>query len=85
MIYGMLSDICFIFDDSSKSLILLFISFVVPNSINGKLKIVNTEFLEEYKDHDSPIYHTIAGEIENGLMESLKDYKNVHVRVLNLT
>lgn len=61
------------------------LSFEVPNSADGKLKIENTEFLEEYKDHDSPIYHTIAGEIENGLMESLKDYKNVHVRVLNLT
>ncbi|XP_055326468.1 uro-adherence factor A-like isoform X3 [Sitodiplosis mosellana] len=57
----------------------------VPNSADGKFKIENTEFLEEYKDHDSPIYHTIAGEIENGVMESMKDYKNVHVRVLNLT
>lgn len=72
-------------NDWSQSLRSFIISLIVPNSADGKLKIENTEFLEEYKDHDSPIYHTIAGEIENGLMESMKDYKNVHVRVLNLT
>lgn len=64
---------------------MFFHSSKVPNSADGRFKIENTEFLEEYKDHNSPIYHTIAGEIENGLMESMKDYKNVHVRVLNLT
>lgn len=43
------------------------------------------EFLEEYKDHNSPIYQTIAREIELGLMESMQDYKNIHIKVLNLT
>lgn len=58
---------------------------IVPNSVNGKFKIDNHEFLEEYKDHNSPIYQTIAREIEAGLMESLHDYKNVHVKVVDLT
>lgn len=53
--------------------------------MNGKLKIENHEFLEEYKDHNSPIYQTIAREIEQGIMESLDDYENIHVKVLNLT
>lgn len=57
----------------------------MPNSANGKLKIDNTEFLEEYKDHNSPIYQTITREIEDGLMEAFKDYKTAHVKVLNLT
>lgn len=59
----------------------------VPNSVNGRFKIENTEFLDEYRDHDSPIYQTIAREIEAGLLESLHDYKddNVHVKVLNLS
>lgn len=53
--------------------------------MNGRFKIENTEFLEEYRDHDSPIYHTIAREIESGLLESLQDYSDVHVKVLNLS
>lgn len=53
--------------------------------MNGKFKIENTEFSDEYKDHNSPIYQTITREIELGLMESLQEYKNVHVKVLNLT
>lgn len=62
-----------------------FFYFKVPNSANGKLKIENTEFLDEYKDHESPIYQTISREIEAGLMESLQEFNNVHVKVLNLT
>lgn len=43
------------------------------------------EFLDEYNDHNSPIYTTIAREIELGIKESLQDYKNVNIKVLNLT
>lgn len=57
----------------------------MPNSVDGQMKIVNTEFLEEYKDHDSHIYQTISREIEEGLMESMEEYSDVHVKVLNLT
>lgn len=57
----------------------------VPNSVNGRFKIENTEFLEEYSNHNSPIYQTIVREIESGLMESLQDYNDVHVKVLNLS
>lgn len=53
--------------------------------MNGRFKIENHEFIEEYKDHNSPIYQTIAREIEQGIVESLNEYKNIHVKVLNLT
>lgn len=53
--------------------------------MNGRFKIENHEFNEEYKDHNSPIYQTIAREIEQGIMESLDEYQNIHVKVLNLT
>lgn len=64
---------------------MLFFFSEVPNSMNGKFKIENHEFLPEYEDHNSPIYQTIAREIELGLMESLNEYQNIHVKVLNLT
>lgn len=60
-------------------------SILVPNSMNGKFKIENHEFLEEYMNHNSPIYQTIAREIEQGVMESLSEYENIRVKVLNLT
>lgn len=53
--------------------------------MNGKFKIENHEFLEEYMNHNSPVYQTIAREIQEGIMESLSEYQNVHVKVLNLT
>lgn len=59
--------------------------FAVPNALNGRLKIENMEFLEQYSDHNSAIYQTLAREIEEGVAESLNAYKDVHVKVLNLT
>lgn len=56
----------------------------VPNSLEGKIRITNVEYLEEYNDHQSPIYMTLTREIENGLKESLTD-KSLNVKVLNLT
>lgn len=53
--------------------------------MNGRFKIENHAFNEEYKDHNSPIYQTIAREIEQGITESLNEYENIHVKVLNLT
>lgn len=69
----------------SNELVYFLFKFKVPNSMNGRFKIENHEFNEEYKDHNSPIYQTIAREIEQGIMESLNEYKNIHVKVLNLT
>lgn len=56
----------------------------VPNSLEGKIRITNVEYLEEYNDHQSPIYKTITREIENDIKESLKD-TSLNVKVLNLT
>lgn len=57
----------------------------VPNSVDGKFKIVNSEFLDEFNDHDSAAYQTMAKDIEAGIMESLQDYKSALVKVFNLT
>lgn len=53
--------------------------------MNGRLKIENMEFLDQYNDHGSFIYQTLAREIEEGIKESLEDYKDANVKVLNLT
>lgn len=53
--------------------------------MNGKLKIENMEFLEEYKDHNSFIYQTLTREIEEGIRESLHEYDDIKVKVLNLS
>lgn len=59
--------------------------FAVPNTIDGRFKIENSDFMDEYKDHDSPIYHEIVSDIESGIMESLQSFNNVHVKVFNLS
>lgn len=59
--------------------------FEVSNSANGQFTIEHHEFLEAYKDHNSAPFKSIAREIESTLMESLQNYTNVHVKVLNLT
>lgn len=59
--------------------------FTVPNTLNGRLKIDNTEFLDQYSDHNSFIYKTLTREIEEGIEESLADYNDAKVKVLNLT
>lgn len=41
--------------------------------------------MEEYKDHDSPIYQEIVKHIESDIKESIKSFHNVHVKVLNLS
>lgn len=74
--YNILDKIC----DLRKKIRFL----LVPNSVDGKFKI-EKEFLTEYADHNSESYQTIVSEIELGLMESLQDYKSVHVKVYNLT
>lgn len=56
----------------------------VPNSLDGRLRIANVEFLEEYADHASPIYRTITRELESDIKESLDD-DSLNVKVLNLT
>lgn len=75
----------YFFSSTSTILNWICLKFKVPNSMNGRFKIENHEFNEEYKDHSSPIYQTIAREIEEGIMESLNEYENIHVKVLNLT
>lgn len=56
----------------------------VPNSLEGKMRITNHEFLDEYADHDSPIYRVISREIENDIATSIND-DSVVVKVLNIT
>lgn len=53
--------------------------------MNGRLKIENMEFLDQYSDHSSFIYQTLTREIEEGLGYSLADYNDAIVKVLNLT
>lgn len=53
--------------------------------MNGKLKIENMDFLDEYKDHSSFIYETLSREIEEGIKESLHEYSDVKVKVLDLS
>lgn len=62
-----------------------FCPFSVPNTLNGRLKIDNMEFLDKYRDHSSFIYRTLTREIEEGIKESLNSYKDANVKVLNLT
>lgn len=56
----------------------------VPNSLEGMLRITNVEYLEEYNDHQSPIYKTITRDIENDIKESLTDTR-LNVKVMNLS
>lgn len=53
--------------------------------MDGKFKIVNSEFLDEYNDHNSDAYQNTVKDIEAGIMESLQDYKSALVKVFNLT
>lgn len=59
--------------------------FPVPNSMNGRLKIENVDFLEEHKDPNSFIYQTLSREIEEGIRESLHEYDDIKVKVMNLS
>lgn len=47
------------------------------------------EFLNEYRDHNSPIYKTIKRELEDGIKDALLTNHqighDINVKVMNLT
>lgn len=47
------------------------------------------EFLNEYRDHNSPIYMTIKRELEDGIKDALlsndQTSHDINVKVMNLT
>lgn len=57
--------------------------------MDGKLTISNMEFLNEYRDHNSPIYMTIKRELEDGIKDALlsndQTSHDINVKVMNLT
>lgn len=55
----------------------------VSNSLNGELRITNSEYRDEYNDHDGVAYKEITKELENGLKVAI-DREDVFVKVLNL-
>lgn len=63
--------------------------FSVPNSLEGQLKITNHEFINEYNDHNSPIYQRITTELMEGIKEVLSTTTDIvdeiNVKILNLT
>lgn len=56
----------------------------MPNSINGQMKIVNFEYLQEYDNHDGQLYKALTRELEEGIKEAIGQ-SDVAVKVLNLT
>lgn len=59
----------------------------VPNTLDGQMKIISHEFIDEYSDHNSPAFKRIALEMEEGIKASLVDEmgNDISVKVLNLT
>lgn len=43
----------------------------VPNTLEGQITLSNFEYLEEYSDHNSPIYQSLASDLERDIKESL--------------
>lgn len=61
--------------------------FTVPNTLDGQMKIISHDFMDEYNDHNSSGFKRIALEMEEGIKASLVDEmgNDISVKVLNLT
>lgn len=61
----------------------------VPNTLEGQITLTNLEFLNEYNDHESPIYESLTRELEENIKDSLTsrnggDRDEIFVKVMNL-